>query len=75
VQQILVYADSLTGGIIPDTRQRLPLEQRWPDQHLVLAQSGRHGELGEEGLAVGGGEAAGEQQEGQQDARRVCVSR
>jgi|ERR1051326_8145847 lysophospholipase L1-like esterase len=28
--QILVYADSLTWGIIPDTRRRLPFEQRWP---------------------------------------------
>jgi lysophospholipase L1-like esterase len=28
--QILVYADSLTWGIIPDTRKRLPFEQRWP---------------------------------------------
>jgi len=27
---ILVYADSLTWGIIPDTRRRLPFEQRWP---------------------------------------------
>lgn len=30
MQQILVYADSLTWGIIPDTRKRLPFEQRWP---------------------------------------------
>ena len=30
MQQILVYADSLTWGIIPGTRQRLPFEQRWP---------------------------------------------
>jgi lysophospholipase L1-like esterase len=28
--QILVYSDSLTWGIIPNTRQRLPFEQRWP---------------------------------------------
>jgi len=27
---ILVYADSLTWGIIPDTRNRLPFEARWP---------------------------------------------
>jgi lysophospholipase L1-like esterase len=27
---ILVYGDSLTWGIIPDTRRRLPFEQRWP---------------------------------------------
>jgi lysophospholipase L1-like esterase len=30
VQQLLVYSDSLTWGIIPGTRRRLPFEQRWP---------------------------------------------
>ncbi|MFM9836028.1 MAG: SGNH/GDSL hydrolase family protein [Methylophilaceae bacterium] len=30
MQQILVYADSLSWGIIPNTRQRLPFDQRWP---------------------------------------------
>ncbi len=30
MKQILVYADSLSWGIIPDTRQRLPFDQRWP---------------------------------------------
>jgi lysophospholipase L1-like esterase len=30
VLDILVYADSLTWGIIPDTRNRLPFEGRWP---------------------------------------------
>ena len=30
MQQVLVYADSLTWGIIPNTRKRLPFEQRWP---------------------------------------------
>lgn len=30
MHQILVYADSLTWGIIPDTRQRLPFPARWP---------------------------------------------
>lgn len=30
MQQILVYADSLTWGIVPATRNRLPFEQRWP---------------------------------------------
>src|SRR5262245_23156572 len=29
-QQVLVYADSLSWGIIPDTRQRLTFERRWP---------------------------------------------
>ena len=28
--QILVYADSLTCGIIPNTRQRLAFAERWP---------------------------------------------
>jgi lysophospholipase L1-like esterase len=30
MQQILVYADSLTWGIIPNTRTRLPFDHRWP---------------------------------------------
>jgi lysophospholipase L1-like esterase len=30
MNQILVYADSLTWGIIPLTRNRLPLNKRWP---------------------------------------------
>jgi len=30
MQHILVYADSLSWGIIPTTRKRLPFEQRWP---------------------------------------------
>lgn len=30
VQQVLVYGDSLSWGIIPTTRQRLAFEQRWP---------------------------------------------
>ena len=30
MHQVLVYADSLTWGIVPDTRQRLPFHQRWP---------------------------------------------
>lgn len=30
MDQILVYSDSLTWGIIPDTRQRLPFAKRWP---------------------------------------------
>ncbi|MDM4016472.1 SGNH/GDSL hydrolase family protein [Roseiconus lacunae] len=28
--QILIYSDSLTWGIIPNTRNRLPFELRWP---------------------------------------------
>jgi lysophospholipase L1-like esterase len=30
LQQILVYADSLSWGIVPDTRRRLPFDARWP---------------------------------------------
>lgn len=30
MKQILVYADSLSWGIIPDTRERLPFDRRWP---------------------------------------------
>lgn len=30
MDQILIYSDSLTWGIIPDTRKRLPFEKRWP---------------------------------------------
>ena len=30
MEQILVYADSLTWGIVPDTRRRLPFDRRWP---------------------------------------------
>ncbi|MCP5006998.1 MAG: GDSL family lipase, partial [Planctomycetes bacterium] len=30
MEQILIYADSLTWGIIPNTRKRLSYEKRWP---------------------------------------------
>jgi lysophospholipase L1-like esterase len=30
LQQILVYSDSLSWGIIPATRKRLPFDARWP---------------------------------------------
>ena len=30
MQQILVYADSLSWGIVPLTRERLPFARRWP---------------------------------------------
>lgn len=30
MQHILVYADSLSWGIIPNTRKRLEFDQRWP---------------------------------------------
>lgn len=30
MKQVLVYSDSLSWGIIPDTRQRLDFDSRWP---------------------------------------------
>lgn len=30
MDEILIYSDSLTWGIIPNTRKRLPYEKRWP---------------------------------------------
>lgn len=30
MQQVLVYSDSLSWGIVPTTRTRLPFESRWP---------------------------------------------
>ena len=30
MQQVLVYSDSLSWGIVPGTRNRLPFDQRWP---------------------------------------------
>lgn len=44
MHQILVYADSLSWGIIPDTRRRFGFEHRWPG---VL-----EGQLREAGLSV-----------------------
>lgn len=43
MQHILVYADSLSWGIVPTTRQRLPFEQRWPGvmEHALNA-TGQH---------------------------------
>jgi lysophospholipase L1-like esterase len=39
--QILVYADSLSWGIVPNTRERLPFESRWPGvMEAALAQEG-----------------------------------
>jgi lysophospholipase L1-like esterase len=44
LQHVLVYADSLSWGIVPNTRQRLGFDQRWPgvmentlntDQHKI----------------------------------------
>ncbi len=42
MQHILVYADSLSWGIVPGTRQRLPFEARWPGvMEGELAAQGR----------------------------------
>ncbi|MCU7904549.1 MAG: SGNH/GDSL hydrolase family protein [Candidatus Thiodiazotropha sp. (ex Epidulcina cf. delphinae)] len=30
MEQILIYSDSLSWGIIPNTRHRLPFHERWP---------------------------------------------
>jgi hypothetical protein len=30
MQHVLVYADSLSWGIVPFTRKRLPFDARWP---------------------------------------------
>lgn len=42
MQHILVYADSLSWGIVPTTRRRLPFDQRWPGvMELALCAAGR----------------------------------
>jgi lysophospholipase L1-like esterase len=42
MRQVLVYSDSLTWGIVPTTRQRLPFDQRWPGvMENLLVGSGR----------------------------------
>ena len=30
MDDILIYSDSLTWGIVPDSRERLSFEKRWP---------------------------------------------
>jgi lysophospholipase L1-like esterase len=43
MEQILVYSDSLSWGIIPNTRQRLPFEKRWPGiLEISLNQKGNN---------------------------------
>jgi len=42
MQHILVYSDSLSWGIIPNTRQRLSFDQRWPGvMEMALCANGR----------------------------------
>ena len=41
MQHILVYSDSLSWGIIPTTRRRLPIDKRWPGvMEIALCSSG-----------------------------------
>ncbi|MGI1671021.1 MAG: SGNH/GDSL hydrolase family protein [Neptuniibacter sp.] len=43
MEQILVYSDSLTWGIIPNTRKRLSFDQRWPGVcEIKLRQQGHN---------------------------------
>ena len=43
MRQILVYGDSLTWGIVPNTRRRLPFSERWPGvMERALAEAGHH---------------------------------
>ena len=42
MHQVLVYSDSLSWGIIPMTRRRLPFDERWPGvMEQALNQSGQ----------------------------------
>jgi lysophospholipase L1-like esterase len=41
VHHIFVYSDSLTWGIVPNTRKRLPFDERWPGVlENILSQRG-----------------------------------
>ena len=43
VDQILIYSDSLTWGIIPDSRKRFPFHKRWPGVfENTLIELGHH---------------------------------
>lgn len=42
MEQVLIYSDSLTWGIIPNTRDRLPFAKRWPGVfETALGHAGR----------------------------------
>lgn len=43
MHQVLVYSDSLSWGIIPNTRKRLPFDERWPGvmENSLSAAGGR----------------------------------
>lgn len=42
MQQVLVYSDSLSWGIIPTTRKRLPFDARWPGVMEIALTVQRH---------------------------------
>jgi lysophospholipase L1-like esterase len=42
MQQVLVYSDSLSWGIIPTTRKRLPFDARWPGVMEIALAGQRH---------------------------------
>jgi lysophospholipase L1-like esterase len=42
MKQILVYSDSLSWGIVPGTRERLPFDQRWPGVMEILLNAEGH---------------------------------
>lgn len=42
MQQILVYGDSLSWGIVPGTRQRLEFAQRWPGVMEIALRAAGH---------------------------------
>jgi lysophospholipase L1-like esterase len=42
VQQVLVYSDSLSWGIVPGTRKRLPFDARWPGVMEITLREQRH---------------------------------
>lgn len=51
MQHVLIYGDSLTWGIVPNTRQRLPFEERWPGVlENKLNENGRRVRLTEDCL-------------------------
>jgi lysophospholipase L1-like esterase len=51
MEHIFVYGDSLTWGIVPGTRRRLPFEHRWPIvMEAELAAAGRRVRVIEDAL-------------------------
>src|ERR1700687_2942405 len=42
MQQMLVYSDSLSWGIVPTTRKRLPFDARWPGVMEIALTEQRH---------------------------------